>query len=114
MKYLDKQEFVAIICALAGLIVVVVGILLGWWELSAVFDHILDLILVSMLGVLLWGFRKRIARAFKQLFQQTNMSLQAQLPIQHPMSLKSWERPMVLMMVFRSITAVIVFRLTFS
>jgi hypothetical protein len=65
MTKFEKQESLAIILAIFGLVIIAIGILLKWWDLSTVLNYVPEIIIVSIVAVLLWGFRKRIGRVFK-------------------------------------------------
>jgi hypothetical protein len=63
MKFLSKDEQLVLFLYLTALIVIVVGIYGQWWALSSVLNYIPEVIMLSLIPLLLWGFRKRITRA---------------------------------------------------
>lgn len=67
MKYLVKDEFLAVILSAVGILVIAAGIYGTWWALSSVLNYIPEVIMLSILGLLGWGFRRRILRTAEVL-----------------------------------------------
>src|SRR5438445_703039 len=65
MKYLSMDEQVVVFLYLAALIVIVVGISGGWWSFSSMLNYIPEVIMLSLIPLLIWGFRKRITQALR-------------------------------------------------
>jgi len=59
------DEQLVVFLYLAALIVIVVGIYGGWWSLSSMPNYIPEVIMLSLIPLLIWGFRKRITQALR-------------------------------------------------
>lgn len=57
------------VIAAIAIVVIIMGIYVKWWQLSAVLGYIPQIMLGGIVGVLLWGFRKRIKNVFEQAAQ---------------------------------------------
>jgi hypothetical protein len=68
---INEDEFLAVILSAVGILVIVAGIYGTWWALSSVLNYIPEVIMLSILGLLGWGFRRRILRAVELLSNST-------------------------------------------
>ena len=68
MISLHKSEKVSIVIAVIAIVILAMGVYIKWWELNAILGYILEgVIFVGILGVLGWGFRKRVNNAFEKV-----------------------------------------------
>jgi hypothetical protein len=63
---LRKEEAVSIVVFLFLIVLLLLGIREGYWPLSSALEYVPYFIMAGMIGVLLWGFRQRIDKAFKR------------------------------------------------
>lgn len=65
MKHLRKDELISIILAIVAIGIVALGIYMEWWALTNVLNYVPEVIMLGLIPLLLWGFRKRIKNAFR-------------------------------------------------
>ncbi|MGB8934045.1 MAG: hypothetical protein WCC17_02925 [Candidatus Nitrosopolaris sp.] len=65
MRHLTKDELLALLLSVVAVLIIISGIFGGWWALSSVLNYVPEVIMLSLIPLLLWGFRKRIGRALQ-------------------------------------------------
>jgi len=56
---MDRRETLGILGAAALLVLIGAGVVLGWWPLSTVLGALIATLVISIFGLLAWGFRSR-------------------------------------------------------
>lgn len=57
---LKKQEILSINIAIVGVIALAIGVFIGWFKLSDILNYLPQIIIPSIVGILILGFRQRI------------------------------------------------------
>jgi uncharacterized membrane protein YraQ (UPF0718 family) len=57
---------VAVVLTAIAIVFLVIGIYAKWRELIAVLEYIPEIIIAGIIGLLVWGFRKRIENTFEK------------------------------------------------